>query len=116
MRRMTFTTWAASASLIAGHLEADDLQLPLLVGIVDEQVQAAPLQRVAEVAGVVAGDDHVRRRLRLDRADLRHGDLEVAQHLQQERLELLLGAVDLVDQQNDRLRRADRLQDRPRGR
>ncbi len=95
-----------------GYLQPDNVEFPLLVRVVNAQMETAPLQRVAQVAGVVAGDDHGRRRLGLDRADLGHGDLEVAQHLKQERLELLFGAVDLVDQQDDRLGRADRLQDR----
>ena len=55
MRRITSTTWAASVSLIAWHLEPNDLQFPLLVRIVDEQMQATPLQGVAQVAGIVAG-------------------------------------------------------------
>ena len=37
-----------------------------------------------------------------DRADLRDRDLEVGQDLEQVRLELLVGAVDLVDQQDGR--------------
>ena len=44
-----------------------------------------------------------------------HGDLEVGEHLQQERLERLVGAVELVDQQHRRARRIglERLQQRP---
>jgi hypothetical protein len=38
-----------------------------------------------------------------DRAQLGDRDLEVGQHLEQERLELLVGAVDLVDQEDRRL-------------
>ena len=44
-----------------GVLAADDLQLALGRGVVEEQVQAAPLEGGGEVAGVVAGQDHVRR-------------------------------------------------------
>ena len=40
-------------------------------------------------------------------------DLEVRQQLEQERLELLVGAVDLVDQQHRRFRAADRGEQRP---
>ena len=40
-------------------------------------------------------------------------DLEVREHLEQERLELLVGPVDLVDQQDDRLVAVDRLEQRP---
>ena len=48
-----------------------------------------------------------------DRPDLRDRDLEVGEHLEQERLELLVGAVDLVDQQDDPLGALDRLEQRP---
>jgi hypothetical protein len=50
---------------------------------------------------------------RLDGAQLgdRHG--EVAEQLEQERLELVVGAIDLVDEQHDGLRGLDRLQQRP---
>ena len=51
-------------------------------------------------------------RARLDPAQLGDRDLEVAQQLEQHRLELLVGLVDLVDQQHDRLGRGDRLQQR----
>ena len=64
------------------------------------QVQAAPLQRVAQVAHVVGGQQHHRRHLRVDDADLRNRDLVGGQHLQQERLERLVRLVDLVDQQH----------------
>ena len=43
------------------------------------------------------------RRLARDRPDLGDRDLEVGEDLEQERLELVVGAVDLVDQQHDRL-------------
>ena len=38
--------------------------------------------------------------MRLDRADLGDGDLEVRQDLQQERLELVVGPVDLINEQD----------------
>ena len=41
----------------------------------------------------------------LDRAELRDRHLEVGEHLQQERLERLVGAIELVDQQYRRTRR-----------
>jgi hypothetical protein len=68
--------------------------------IIDPVVEAAALQRVVQLARAVRGDDHDRRHRGLDRADLRHGDLEVGEEFQQESLELLVGAVDLVDQQH----------------
>ena len=54
------------------------------------------------------------RLLGADGADLRDGDLEVGEHLEQERLELLVGAVDLVDEQDRRhaVVRLDRLEQR----
>ena len=79
----------------------------------DPVVQAAPLERVVQLAGAVRGQDHARPARRRDRPDLGDRDLEVGEHLEQERLELLVGAVDLVDQQHDRLRALDRLEQRP---
>ena len=70
--------------------------------VVDPVVQAAALERVVDLAGPVRGEDHPRRPGGLDRADLRHGDLEVGQDLEQVGLELLVGAVDLVDQEDRR--------------
>ena len=55
-----------------------------------------------DFAGAVRGQDHARRPLSLDGADLRDRDLEVRQDLEQVRLELLVRAVDLVDQQHRR--------------
>ena len=77
-------------------------------------IEAAPLQRVVDLAGAVGGDEHDRRRGGADRADLRNGDLVVGQHLQQERLERLVGTVELVDQQHRRpcVVRPQRLQQR----
>ena len=48
-------------------------------------------------------------------AELRDRDLEFGEQLEQEALEFLVGAVDLVDQQDGRPRaqRVDRLQQRP---
>ena len=48
-----------------------------------------------------------------DGADLRDGDLEVGEHLEQERLELVVGPVDLVDQQHRPVAGAHRLEQRP---
>ena len=46
----------------AGHAALDDALLQLLLGEADMQMQAAPLQRVAEIALAVRGQDHRRRR------------------------------------------------------
>ena len=47
-------------------------------------------------------------------AELGDRHLELGEHLEEERLELVLGAVDLVDQQHGLVVGADRLQQRPR--
>ena len=80
----------------------------------DVQVQAAALQRVAQVADVVGGQEHQRRGLGDDHAQLRHRDLVGRQHLQQEGLEGLVGLVDLVDQQDAAVVLAQRLHQRAR--
>jgi len=76
-------------------------------------VEAAPLQRVVYLAGPVRGENDQRRCLGADRPDLgdRHG--VVGQHLEQEGLELVVGTVDLVDEQHGR-GVLDRPEDRPR--
>ena len=48
-----------------------------------------------------------------DRAQFGHADLEVAQYFQQKRFELHVGAVNLVNEQHDRLVGGQRLQQRP---
>jgi hypothetical protein len=77
-------------------------------------IEAAPLQRVVDLAGAVGGDDDDGRLSRADRAKLGNGDLEIGQDLEQEGLEGLVGAVEFVDQQNRRAAVAglERLQQR----
>src|SRR5205823_14195201 len=60
------------------------------------------LQRIVYLARAVRGDDDERDLAGLDGADLRDRDLEVGEKLEQERLELLVRAVDLVDQEHRR--------------
>ena len=83
--------------------------------MVDPVVEAAALQRVVHVAGAVRRDHDERRHVGAERAELGHRDRVVGQHLEQERLELVVGAVDLVDQEDRRrpLAVVDRLQQRP---
>ena len=100
------TTSRDSRAGASGHLAPHDLQLALGVRIVDPVIEAAPLQRVVDLAGAVGGDDDDRRLLRLDRAELGHRHLEVGQDLEQEGLEGLVGAVELVDQEHRRAARA----------
>jgi hypothetical protein len=78
-------------------------------------VDAAPAQGVVELARAVRGEDHERALGGPDRPDLGDRHLEVGEELEQERLELVVGAVDLVDEQ-DRCNRVvvlDRVQQRP---
>ena len=65
-------------------------------------IQAAPLQRVVELAGAVRCDDDDRRNRGADRAELGDGDLEVGQQLEEKALELLVRAIELVDEQDRR--------------
>ena len=81
----------------------------------DPVVDAAPLERVVQLARAVRGQDHDRALLGGDRADLGDRDLEVGEQLEQEGLELAVGAVDLVDQQHGRhdVVVLDRVEQRP---
>ena len=63
-------------------------------------IEAAALERVVDLAGAVRGDDHHRDMLGPERANLRHRDLEIGEDLEQERFELLIGTVNLVDEEN----------------
>ena len=89
-----------------GHLgrpQPHDGDLALEVGVLDPVVEAAALEGVVHVAGAVRGDDHDRRRRRRENVpQLGNRDLVVGEHLEQERLELVVGPVDLVDQQDRR--------------
>ncbi len=76
-------------------------------------VQAAAAQRVVQLPGPVGREDHCRCGLSLDGADLGDADLEVGQYLKQERLELVVGPVDLVNQQHRPITGPDGLQQRP---
>ena len=100
MRDTASATSTASVSEAPLHPAAHDLHLALGARVVDPVVQAAPLDRVVEIAGPVRGEDDDRRVGGGDRAELgnRHGGL--GQQLEQERLEVVVGAVDLVDQQH----------------
>jgi hypothetical protein len=68
-----------------------------------------------DLAGAVRGKDHDRNVLGADGADLGNGHLEVGEQLQQECLQLLIGAIDLIDQQDGSLGMGgiDRLQQWP---
>ena len=72
------------------------------VGIVDPVIDAAAPQRLVQFARAVRGEDHDRALGRAQRAALGNRDLEVGEEFEQERLEFVVGAVDLVDQQHRR--------------
>ena len=97
----------------AGDPDLDDLDLAVDRRVADPVEERAPLERVVELPGPVGGEDHRRLAPRADRAELGDRDLEVGEHLEQEGLELLVGPVDLVDQEHDRLVGVDRLEQRP---
>ena len=67
------------------------------------------------VAGAVRGDDDQRRHRGAERAELGDRDRIVGEHLEQECLELVVGAVDLVDEQHrwGAFTVRDRAQERP---
>jgi hypothetical protein len=67
-------------------------------------VEAPPLDGVVEVAGPVRGEDDDRWMRGADRPELGDRDAGVREQLQQERLEVVVGPVDLIDQQDRRPR------------
>src|ERR687894_2634838 len=87
-----------------GHAQAHDLDLPLEARVLDVEVEAAALEGVVHRAGAVRGEDGDGRPVGLYGADLGNGDGEVREDLEQESLELVVGAVHLVYEQNRRLR------------
>src|SRR3954453_14255381 len=103
---------ARDALVELGRVQAHDRELVLELRVVQPEVEAAPLERLGELARVVGGQQHHRTRARLDAPQLGDGDLEVREDLQQHGLELLVGLVDLVDEQHDRLLRGDRRHER----
>ena len=84
----------------ARHAGAHDRDLAVERGVSDPVVEAAALERVVQLARAVRGQHHDRPPLGADRADLGDRDLEVGEELEQEGLELVVGPVDLVDQQH----------------
>src|SRR4029077_15085494 len=94
------------------NLQRDDLRLLLRAGEVDIEMEAPADERLGELARPVRREHDGRSVARRDRAELRHAHLEVAQDLEQERLELRIGLVDLVDQEDDAPGRDDRAQQR----
>ncbi len=97
----------------AGGPHHDDARLALGGGIVDPVIDAAAAQRLVQVARPVRGQHDDRMLGGAQRAALGNGNLEVGEEFEQERLELLVGAVDFVDQQHGRVRRAQGREHRP---
>ena len=95
-----------------GHLRQHDLLLPLELRVVDVEVQAAPLQRLGQLAGVVRREEHERDLRGRDRAEFGDRHLVVGEDLEQQRLGLDLHTVDLVDEEHDRVGGGDRLEQR----
>ena len=87
-----------------GHLQTYDRLLELGVGEVDVQEQAPAAQRLGQLAGRIRGEHDERPLGGADRAELRDRHLELAEHLEQQALDLDIGLVGLVDQQHRRPR------------
>ena len=97
----------------AGHPGEHDLLLPLEVGIVDVQEQAATLEGLGQLPGVVGGQEHQRNLGGAHRPQLGDRYLVVGEDLQQQGLGLHLDPVHLVDEQHDRFVGPDGLQQGP---
>src|SRR5262249_60902621 len=97
----------------AGDPSAEDPDLLVHARMLDVKIQAAPPQRVADLTGPVRSQHDIGCMLGSDRPKLGNGDLEVRENLEQESLEAVVRAVDLVDQQ---YRRAPGARERPQQR
>src|ERR671921_2864213 len=86
-----------------GHAQAYDLDLPLEARVLDVEVEAAALEGVVHLAGAVRGEDGDGRPVGLYGAELGDGDGEVGEYLEQESLDLVVGAVHLVYEQYRRV-------------
>src|SRR5262245_31436202 len=95
-----------------GHLGQHDLALAVEVRVVDVEEQAAPLERLGQLPGVVRGEEDQRDLRRRDRAQLGDRHLVVGEDLQQQRLGLDLDPVDLVDEEHDGVLGSDGLEQR----
>ncbi len=97
----------------AGQPGAQDRRLAIDVGKIEIMIEAAPPQRVGKLARRVRGQHDAGNRGRLEGSEFRDRHLIIGKQFEQERLELLVGAVDFVDQQHRRRRPPDRGQQRP---
>ena len=105
--------WSASSSVTPGTRVSTMSRSRSSDGIVEMQVQAPPLERLRQLPRVVRREEHERDLLGPDRAELGDRHLVLRQHLEQQRLGLELDPVHLVDEEDDGLGRADRLEQRP---
>ncbi len=97
------------------HPQAHDRDLAVEFRVLDPMVEAPTFERVVHVTGAVRRQHHQRWCLGAEHAELGHRDLEVGEHLEEVGLELVVGPVDFVDQE-DRWRAVaagDRPQERP---
>src|SRR5690606_32339031 len=95
-----------------GNSGEEDLLLTFGVRIRDVQEEAASLQSLGELPGVVGGQDDEWPAGRRHGAELGYRHLEIRKHFEEQGLGLDLDPVDLVDQQHDRRLRPDRLEQR----
>src|SRR4051794_3234164 len=86
-----------------GRVQTDDGQLVLDLRVVQPQIEAAALERLGELARVVRGQQHHGLGPGVDPPELGNRDLEVRQEFEEHGLELLVGLVDLVDEQHHRV-------------
>src|ERR687885_399935 len=93
------------------YFELNDAQFLFFRGIVYEEIQAAPLERFAQLPRVIRRQNNRGLLPGGERPELGYGDLKIAEHLQEKRFELGIGAVDLVDQQHHRVFGQDRAQE-----
>ncbi len=85
-----------------GDPSEDDLHLACKIRVLDPVVEGPSLEGVVHVPGAVRGEDHHWRYGRPERADLGHRYREVGQDLEQVGLELVVGTIDLVDEEDGR--------------
>ena len=85
-----------------GHPGLDNLALQISIRKRNVQVQAATLQCITDFSRIVTGKEDQRFLVRygFDRADFRNRQLIVREHFKQQGFELVVGLVDLVNEQN----------------
>ena len=108
-------TCSVSCAGASGDVLANDGQFLLERRVLDPLIEAPALQRVVHLTRAIGREDDQRRLGCPQRAELGNRDLEFGEQLEEESFELLVGAIDLVDQEDGRTRaqRVDRLKQRP---